>query len=250
MRTRATVPPSRLPVAVASVLDIYTRTAGLLSLLNVSIITQMALVRAAKIVGAINGAGLAISLGTGSHLHLDLLGTGAFAVAAIATRGTTLRTQVSAAAIGIWGTRLAGFLFYRALQVSSMLHHQKLSAYVSTSIAKDGSAPIFRLLQLGHDARLDETLASTAGSCVFWGVSFVWGFVVLLPHTIAQHVTAALAKAPRTSLGLSGAVGISLAMVGFAVEALADQQKWSFKQDSSNAGKFCNTGLWASSQHP
>merc|ERR1712032_1470619 len=44
--------------------------------------------------------------------------------------------------------------------------------------------------------------------------------------------------------------GLGLAALGIAIETLADVQKWSFKQATENAGKFCYVGLWQISQHP
>ena len=81
--------------------------------------TSSALGLSTAIIGAANALGFGVSVATGSHYHLDLLGTGVFAVSAIATRGTELRQQLSAACIGLWSTKLAGFLLYRVLQT----HH-------------------------------------------------------------------------------------------------------------------------------
>ena len=85
-----------------------------------------------KIFGAANLLGLGVSLATGSHYHLDLLGTGAFTLAAIATAGSDPRQRVSAAAVGIWSAKLAAFLVYRVCHTT-------------------------------HEARLDGTLASASG---------------------------------------------------------------------------------------
>jgi steroid 5-alpha reductase family enzyme len=84
-----------------------------------------------------NGLGWIISLATGSHVHLDLLGTGAFAVAGLSsilgdTGGVLNSVQLSGGMMTLWGAKLAGFLFFRALQV-------------------------------GHDKRLEETLSSFSG---------------------------------------------------------------------------------------
>jgi steroid 5-alpha reductase family enzyme len=38
--------------------------------------------------------------------------------------------------------------------------------------------------------------------------------------------------------------------VGFALEAVADQQKRRFRERPENAGRFIATGLWAWSRHP
>ena len=85
---------------------------------------------------AANGLGFLISILTKSHLHLDLIGTGAFALASIPTllSSSLKRITLSSAAVTLWGTKLAGFLFFRALKVK-------------------------------HDARLDDTLSTVTGQC-------------------------------------------------------------------------------------
>jgi len=169
--------------------------------------------RSAKIFAGFNGLGFLVSLITGSHLHLDLLGTGAFVAAAAATIGPDVRSKISAAAVIIWGVRLTSFLFYRALQ-------------------------------LGHDGRLDEVLSSFTGISAFWIISFLWGLITALPHTLG----ASAAMRPRMRIGALAAVAVYL--VGFIFESLADLQKWQFKQDPLNQGKFCHLGVWSLSQHP
>lgn len=173
--------------------------------------------RSLQALAYINGIGTLISMVTGSHVHLDLLGTGAFAVAAIASISKSTSTQllprhqVSTAAVSIWSVKLASFLFYRALQVH-------------------------------HDARLTDTLGTAGGTLMFWFISFLWGVLCSLPHTLG--VTSSLAGKNKISLGIGSIVYIS----GLIVETLADYQKWQFKK--LHPGKFCNVGLWSVSQHP
>ena len=50
----------------------------------------------AVIFGAANGLGLGISLATGWHYHLDLIGTGIFAVAAMAVADRKLLSSLTA----------------------------------------------------------------------------------------------------------------------------------------------------------
>ena len=38
--------------------------------------------------------------------------------------------------------------------------------------------------------------------------------------------------------------------IGFIFEALADSQKFAFKTDPNNKGKFCTVGVWSMCQHP
>ena len=169
----------------------------------------------AAIFGAANALGFGISAATGWHYHLDLIGTGIFAVAAFATKGASLAQGCSAAAVGLWACRLAGFLFYRALIVK-------------------------------RDARLEETLSTTSGQAGFWTISFAWGWLVSLPHTLAAGVP----LAERPEFGAVHLAGVALFLTGFFIESAADYQKWLFKADSANNGRFCDVGVWKLCQHP
>ncbi|MFZ4712544.1 MAG: DUF1295 domain-containing protein [Bacteriovoracaceae bacterium] len=44
--------------------------------------------------------------------------------------------------------------------------------------------------------------------------------------------------------------GLTIWLVGFLFETIADQTQNKFKQDSSNKGKFCNVGIWKYCRHP
>jgi len=159
-----------------------------------------------------NLVGFIVSIVTGSHLHLDLIGTGAFSIAALPTllSSDVLRVKLSSAAVCAWGAKLAGFLFFRALKLS-------------------------------HDTRLDDTLSTVGGTAGFWFFSAVWGLICALPHTLGT-------TSPDPGNPLFLTAGMTLFSLGFITETLADVQKWSFKQ--ANPGKFCDVGLWSISQRP
>mmetsp|Transcript_25576 Transcript_25576/g.29213 ORF Transcript_25576/g.29213 Transcript_25576/m.29213 type:complete len:353 (-) Transcript_25576:143-1201(-) len=159
-----------------------------------------------------NAVGFIISILTGSHKHLDLLGTGAFALASIPSliSSTSTRVVVSSGAVTIWAIKLASFLFYRALKLKT-------------------------------DARLDDVLSTSSGTAGFWVISLVWGIICSLPHTLG---TASSSEGSPITLVL----GTILYVLGLVTESKADYQKWIFKQN--NPGKFCNNGLWSISQHP
>lgn len=170
----------------------------------------------AAVFGVANTMGLGISaIFNGCHLHLDLIGTGAFAVAALALRGTTLAQQASAGAVAAWAVKLSSFLFFRAC------------------ITK-------------KDLRLDETLSTFSGQFGFWLISFLWGWLVSLPHTLATGVP----LAERPPFGRVHIMGLALFAIGFALETAADLSKWAFKGSAANAGKFCDIGVWKLCQHP
>ena len=145
----------------------------------------------AAILGTANTLGFVISTATGWHYHLDLLGAGAFALSAAATRGVGVTQGLSAAAASLWSVKLASFLFYRVLQTKT-------------------------------DARLVDVLSTTSGAAGFWIASFAWGWIVSLPHTIAAGVPGMF----RPAFGLVHALGLSLFASGFILETLADVQKW------------------------
>ena len=164
-----------------------------------------------------NGIGFLISILTGSHLHLDLIGTGAFALASIPTlsaacwsSSSLTRVTLSSAAVTLWGTKLAGFLFFRALKVK-------------------------------HDARLNDTLSTVTGQFGFWAISLLWAILCSLPHTLGTT-----SSIPGNKVTLS--IGTCLYVLGIVTESLADYQKWTFK--NNNPGQFCKDGLWGISQHP
>ena len=158
--------------------------------------------------------GLFLSVFTGSHLHLDLIGSGAFAMAALPYLWSTIaHIRWSSAAVFLWGTKLALFLFYRAIQVK-------------------------------HDVRLTDLLSTPQGSFQFWFVTFVWNLMVSLPYLFGL-------QSDRDS-NLALVSGGALYLLGLTIETLADAQKYFFKQQlsSTTGSQFCNIGLWKYSQHP
>lgn len=173
---------------------------------------------------AANALGCCINLVAPTfHYHVDLLGTGAFAAAALPTllllsssnaAAAGVVQKWSAAAVVLWSTKLAAFLFYR-------------------------------VLSNGKDGRFDALFATPASTAGFWTVSAAWGLLCSLPHALGST---AVVVASTAGPVLVSRAGLLLFGVGFVTETVADYQKWAFKR--AFPGEFCHTGLWSVSQHP
>lgn len=170
--------------------------------------------KAISIYAVTDTVGFFISLVTGSHVHLDLIGTGAFCLASLSnllSPSTTLTVsqKASSLAVCIWSIKLASFLFYRATRV-------------------------------GHDMRLEDTLSTISGTFGFWFITFLWNVCCSMPHLLGLLST----RSDPLFLHVGGVIYT----LGLTIETVADAQKWFFKQ--THPGRFCNVGLWALSQHP
>ncbi|EFN53044.1 hypothetical protein CHLNCDRAFT_137283 [Chlorella variabilis] len=206
-------------------------------------IVWAALKHSAKVVAATNAAGFLVTAVTQSHKITDLTGTAAFAASAWATHaaaaramGTPLlapsRGSLLAGCVSLWALRLGGYLFYRVLQV-------------------------------GKDARLDqffqqpeETLLTGPSNyplrlLFFWTMQGLWAWACMLPVTAAHALSRSAPAAHRLAFSPSLAAGLLLFGGGLLVESVADWQKFSFKSDPANQGRFMGpVGLFAYSRHP
>ena len=84
----------------------------------------------------------------------------------------------------------------------------------------------------------------------FWWISFFRVF--LLQSILAAIISAPLLAAAfaDTPLGPLDWLGVSVWMVGFTFEALADLQLRRFRADPAMRGQVLRTGLWAWTRHP
>jgi steroid 5-alpha reductase family enzyme len=168
--------------------------------------------RAQLLLLGVNALGYLLTVTTKSHLHVDLLGSSAFALAAWPSLSSSNeRVRWSARIVAAWSVKLAGFLFGR-------------------------------VLKSGHDSRLDEVLDSPYYAAGFWVFSWAWGAIASLPLTVGS--TSSLIGNP-----LLTRAGACVAVLGLLIETLADYQKWMFKK-AQPRGTFCSAGLWSVSQHP
>ncbi|XP_065670417.1 uncharacterized protein LOC100206053 [Hydra vulgaris] len=113
----------------------------------------------------------------------------------------------------LWGFRLTGYLFYR-------------------------------ILKIGEDKRFDDKRQDPVKFAVFWILQAIWVFTVSLPVIYIN--------APKLdqNLQVTDYVGFFIFLLGLLIEAVSDQQKFSFRNNPSNKGLWCNAGLWSWSRHP
>ena len=84
----------------------------------------------------------------------------------------------------------------------------------------------------------------------FWFKSLyiIFGLQALLAWVISVSLYAAITNI--TPLNALDDIGLTLFILGFVWESLADMQLSRFKANPSNAGKVLNTGVWRYSRHP
>lgn len=134
-------------------------------------------------------------------------------IAVLLTGDLDLRGMLMAAMVIIWSLRLTTFLFLR--------------------ISKSGG-----------DSRFDDIKIRPLRFLMAWTIQGLW---VLLTAGAALAVITGRVHEP---LGAVGIGGIAVWSTGVLIEIGADRQKWAFREDPRNAGKFITDGLWAWSRHP
>lgn len=105
-----------------------------------------------------------------------------------------------------------------------------------------GSFLVVRVFKTGGDKRFDGVKTNPGRFAIFWTLQAIWVYVTLLPFLFA------LSASSVGPLGVVDTIGLSLWTLGFAVESIADVQKFKFKMDG--VGDFITTGIWKYSRHP
>jgi len=152
----------------------------------------------------------------------DFAGGTNFVVLAVLTfvlSGTYHWRQILVTAFVVaWGLRLSGYLLYR-------------------------------IIKIGEDDRFDDKRADPVKFAFFWIFQAVWVFTVSLPVIFVNAPRSAVFLRPDTFTPMD-IIGSVLFVIGLLSETISDQQKFSFRNDPANRGKWCQVGLWRISRHP
>jgi len=117
----------------------------------------------------------------------------------------------------VWGLRLSGYLLYR-------------------------------IIKIGEDDRFDDKRSDPVRFAIFWIFQAVWVFTVSLPVIFINAPSSA--GPDYNDYTPMDIVGFILFAIGLLCEAVSDQQKFNFRNDPSNRGRWCAVGLWRLSRHP
>jgi len=96
---------------------------------------------------------------------------------------------------------------------------------------------------MGKDKRFDEMRTKFWSFLKFWLLQGVTVWVVLLPSLL-------LFSKETVQWSELSWLGIAIFIAGLTIESLADYQKFVFKSNPDNKGKWIASGLWKYSRHP
>ena len=152
-----------------------------------------------------------------TEVYFDLSGSCTYllviALAVVLSPEVGLRGWLLASMVVAWAVRLGSFLFMR--------------------VRRDGG-----------DGRFDSIKPNFSRFLFAWTLQGLW---VLLTAACAL---AAITGSSAPAIGIVGALGLLLWVLGFSIEVIADRQKTAFRQREENRGQFITGGLWSWSRHP
>ena len=117
------------------------------------------------------------------------------------------------AMISLWGVRLAGYLF-------------------------------MRIVKIKKDSRFDQIRNSWVEFGKFWLLQALAVWIITLPAVLF------FAQVDASLLSLISILGLITWLTGLLIEAIADQQKFNFKNQPENKDKWTDVGLWQYARHP
>lgn len=144
-------------------------------------------------------------------------------------------TYILVVAVAVFSSQAAGELDARGLLVSVLVFIWAIRL---------GSFLFRRVKRAGKDGRFDAIKLSWSRFLVTWTLQGLWVFVTLLAALVV------LTSTRKLTLDVYAYAGLTVWVVGFVIEVIADRQKSTFNAQAENHGKFVNIGLWRWSRHP
>jgi len=84
----------------------------------------------------------------------------------------------------------------------------------------------------------------------FWQFSVAWNFQAMWVFLLQLPVLVVLNTVQQPPINLLDLAGWALWFTGFLLQSIADAQKFSFRSQKENKGRFITSGLWRYSRHP
>jgi len=103
---------------------------------------------------------------------------------------------------------------------------------------------LMRIIIIGEDHRFDDIRKNLFKFALFWVGQFVTIWGIFTPEAILNAIYV------QTPLQWNDYLGWALFAIGFFCETVADQQKFSYKNNPNSKGHWCDVGLWHYSRHP
>jgi steroid 5-alpha reductase family enzyme len=119
-----------------------------------------------------------------------------------------------------------------------------VAAFVLIWAARLGGYLLARIIKIGKDARFDDKRGDFLKFLAFWVLQAVSVWAIMLPVTVLLSLPE---PEPFGALSIAGA---AIWALGFGIEAMSDAQKYAFKNDAANKGRWIQSGLWKYSRHP
>lgn len=192
---------------------------------------------ASKLILGINAVGFGITAMTRTHKITDLVGVGTFGIAACYTlyrvrKNADKTKRLLTLCVCLWSLRLSSFLFLRVLKAGE--DHRLRQFFPNPNKPDQGWFTI-----------KDGKPPKIAKLAFFWSLQAIWCILVSSPAIMAISSGKSLPAISKISW-----IGFAAFLFFFGYESTADYQKFLFKENPANAGKFCNIGLYQYSKFP
>jgi len=109
---------------------------------------------------------------------------------------------------------------------------------------------LFRVCTRKKDARFDEVRDNCLKFLTFWVFQMFWVFLCMMPIMYLNSRGELGELLGLTPIGGWDYVGWIFFAVGIIIQVVADYQKYFFRKNPDNKGKFCQVGIWNWSRHP